>query len=131
MRIGPTSHALSFFSAAILLAATLISCGSVPRKDDAAGQKAYGAYMARRGFWNEALFRFERAAAIRPNDAEIQNDLAVAYESLGKTAQALAAYKKALELAPTDPQIRRNYARFAEYYTAAQRPAGSPEASKQ
>lgn len=104
-----------------------LSCSSVPRKKDAAGQKSYGAYMARRGFWSEALFRFERAAALRPDDAEIQNDLAVAYESLGRTAQALAAYKKALELAPADQRIRRNYARFAEYYTAAQRLPGISE----
>jgi Flp pilus assembly protein TadD len=68
------------------MTAGTLSCSSVPNRRDAAGQKSYGAYMARRGFWSEALFRFERAAALRPDDAEIQNDLAVAYESLGRTA---------------------------------------------
>jgi len=77
--------------------------------------------MARLGYWREALFRFEKAAELHPDDAEIQNDLAVAYESLGDTAHALAAYKRALELAPNDQKIKRNYARFAEYYTSVQR----------
>ena len=86
--------------------------------------------MARLGFWHEALFRFEKAAEMKPDDAEIQNDLAVAYESTGDTARALAAYKRALELAPGDQKIKRNYARFAEYYTSVQRataPAGTSQ----
>ncbi len=99
-------------------------CGS-SRPEDAASQKAYGAQMARQGFWREALFRFERAAATAPNDAEVQNNLAVAYEAVGETARALAAYKKAIELAPADNRIKRNYARFAEYYTALQRSGGT------
>ena len=84
-------------------------------------QKSYGAKMARLGFWREALFRFEKAAERRPDDAEIQNNLAVAYESVGETSKALAAYKRAIELRPGDPKIKRNYARFAEYYTSVQR----------
>jgi Flp pilus assembly protein TadD len=91
-------------------------------------ERKYGAQMARRGFWREALFRFSKAAEQNPNDAEIQNNLAVAYESLGETAKALTAYKRALELAPGDAQIKRNYARFAEYYTTAQQAASTPEA---
>lgn len=92
-------------------------------------QKAYGASMAKRGFWREALFRFQRAAEKKPDDAETHNDLAVAYEAVGETAKALAAYKRALELAPNDSKIKRNYARFAEYYTAAQRAPGGSEAA--
>jgi len=107
---------------ALLAALAALSCSSAK---DVGGQKAYGAEMARRGFWREALFRFEKAAAASPDDSEIQNNLAVAYESLGETANALAAYKRALALAPNDAQIKRNYARFAEYYTSAQR-ASSP-----
>ncbi len=79
--------------------------------------------MAKQGYWREALFRFEKAAKEKPDDAEIQNDLAVAYEANGETVKALAAYRRAIELAPTDTSIRRNYARFAEYYTSAQRVA--------
>ncbi len=82
--------------------------------------------MAGRGFWREALFRFERANELKPNDAEILNNLGVAYEALGESAKALAAYRRALELSPDDTQIKRNYARFAEYYAGAQRTATTP-----
>ncbi len=86
--------------------------------------------MARNGFWREALFRFEKAAAERPDDAEIQNNLAVAFEAVGETARALTAYRRAIELAPADAKIKRNYARFAEYYTAVQRSVGAPPSPK-
>lgn len=86
--------------------------------------------MAKRGFWREALFRFEKAVQLKPDDAELQNNLAVAYEAVGEAARALAAYRKALELAPEDQRIKRNYARFAEYYTGAQRGAAAPPAVK-
>jgi tetratricopeptide (TPR) repeat protein len=85
--------------------------------------------MARKGFWREALFRYQKAATEKPNDAQIQNNLAVAYESTGDTTRALAAYKRALELAPQDPKIKRNYARFAEYYTSVQRASSLPAPS--
>ncbi|KAA0253461.1 tetratricopeptide repeat protein, partial [Acidobacteria bacterium ACD] len=108
----------------------LPGCASAPpRAEEAKDQKKYGAYMARQGFWREALFRFERAAAAAPDDAQIQNNLAVACEAVGETARALAAYKRALELAPEDARIKRNYARFAEYYTALQRTGPAPAAS--
>ena len=108
------------------LAASVSGCSSAIRGTDWKAQKAYGVRMAKRGFWREALFRFQKAAAVHPEDAEVQNDLAVAYESVGETSNALSAYKKALELAPNESHIKRNYARFAEYYTASQRAASAP-----
>lgn len=85
--------------------------------------------MAKKGHWREALFRFEKAAAMKPDDAEIQNNLAVAYEAVGEAARALAVYRRALELAPDDAKIKRNYARFAEYYTGAQRGVAAPDST--
>ena len=93
------------------------------------GENAYGTEMARKGFWREALFRYEKAAAAQPANAAVQNNLGVAYESVGETSRALAAYKKALELAPQDTKIKRNYARFAEYYTSVQRASSLPAPS--
>ncbi|MDL2716970.1 MAG: tetratricopeptide repeat protein [Acidobacteriota bacterium] len=93
------------------------------------GENAYGTEMARKGFWREALFRYEKAAAAQPANAAVQNNLGVAYESVGETSRALAAYKKALELSPQDPKIKRNYARFAEYYTSVQRASSLPAPS--
>jgi Flp pilus assembly protein TadD len=92
-------------------------------------ENTYGTRMAKKGFWREALFRYEKAAALKPGDAQIQNNLAVAYESTGDTARALSAYKRALELAPQDAKIKRNYARFAEYYTSVQRTSSLPAPS--
>ena len=108
------------------LALCLSACASAPSDPAraAADQKAYGARMAADGFWREALFRFERASKLAPDDAEILNNLAVASEAVGETARALAAYKRALELRPGDAKIKRNYARFAEYYTSLQRGSG-------
>jgi len=104
---------------------SLSGCASATRDAvRAADQKAYGAKMAQGGFWREALFRFDRAARLAPDDPEILNNLAVACEATGETARALAAYKRALELKPDDDRIKRNYARFAEYYTSLQRASG-------
>jgi Flp pilus assembly protein TadD len=106
-------------------AATLSGCASTPKDAaQASDQKAYGAKMAQQGFWREALFRFDRAARLAPEDPEILNNVAVASEAVGETARALAAYKRALELRPDDAKIKRNYARFAEYYTSLQRGSG-------
>ncbi len=109
--------------------ASLLGCVSHATDTSVAAEKAYGAEMAKKGFWREALFRFQKAQREAPNDAEIQSNLAVAYEAVGETAKALAAYRRALELAPEETHIRRNYARFAEYYTAAQRAGTGPDAS--
>lgn len=111
----------------LLLALPLCLAGCASTTQDAseaADQKRYGARMAQQGFWREALFRFERASKLAPEDPEILNNLAVASEAVAETAKALAAYKRALELRPDDARIKRNYARFAEYYTSLQRASG-------
>lgn len=115
-----------------LVAAALVAAVSFSAAcSGAAGRSSltYGAQMARKGFWREALFRFKKAAEESPNDPRALNNLAVAYESVGETANALTAYKKALEQAPEDPKIKRNYARFAEYYTSSQRASSASSAT--
>ncbi len=115
------------FAVVAVLGALAGACSSSGTGDKSwQAENAYGSEMARRGYWREALFRYERAAALKPNDAQIQNNLAVAYESIGDTSRALSAYKRALELAPQDAKIKRNYARFAEYYTSVQRASSLP-----
>jgi tetratricopeptide (TPR) repeat protein len=46
----------------------------------------------------------------------VWNNVAVAYEATGNYEEALKSYRKALELAPSDQEIKRNYARFVEFY---------------
>jgi Flp pilus assembly protein TadD len=104
-------------SVAVIAALTLVGCGSTLSRS-AREQMSSGAAAAQRGYWQEALFRFERAHAAAPNDAEVLNNMAVAQEALGHYEEALQTYKQALQHAPHDTTIRRNYARFAEFYTS-------------
>lgn len=111
---------------ALALASTLAltACTSYTNTDRAKSQIAFGSEVARKGLWREASFRFEQAVAKEPNNARAHNNLAVALEASGEYARALGEYKKALELDPNDSYIRRNYARFAEFYTSYTRTAG-------
>jgi len=87
-------------------------------------QLAFGTDVAKQGHWREAAFRFEQAIAKEPGNARAHNNLAVAMEANGDFARALAEYKKALELDPNNEYIRRNYARFAEFYTSYTKTTG-------
>jgi Flp pilus assembly protein TadD len=77
-----------------------------------------GVKAAQRAYWQEALFRFERARNLDPKNAEVLNNLAVALEALGRYDDALTIYKQALQQTPKNRIIRKNYARFAEFYTS-------------
>jgi Tfp pilus assembly protein PilF len=99
-------------------------CTSYTRTDKAQSQIAFGSEVARKGLWREAAFRFEQAIAREPGNARAHNNLAVALEATGEFARALGEYKKALDLGPNDSYIRRNYARFAEFYTSYTRTTG-------
>lgn len=100
------------------------SCTSYTRTERAKSQIAFGSEVARKGLWREAAFRFEQAIAKEPGNARAHNNLAVALEATGEFAKALTEYKKALDLDPNDSYIRRNYARFAEFYTSYTRTTG-------
>jgi Tfp pilus assembly protein PilF len=102
----------------------LSACVSYNQTDRAKSQIAFGSEVARKGLWREAAFRFEQAIAREPGNARAHNNLAVALEATGEFARALAEYKKALDLGPNDSYIRRNYARFAEFYTSYTRTTG-------
>ena len=51
----------------------------------------------------------EHAARLAPGDAEAQARLGTAYQYVGKKAEALAAYKKAVELDPKNIDYRTTY----------------------
>jgi Flp pilus assembly protein TadD len=84
----------------------------------------FGARVAQHGYWREARFRFEKAARQEPANARAHNDLAVALEALGEFGAAFEEYKKAVALDPGSRAIQRNYAKFAEFYTARNKTVG-------
>lgn len=102
---------------AVLLAgafgAPVASAKSAP---DSKSQIAFGVDMAKRGLWSEALFRFEQAKLLKPQNVSILNNLAICYEAGGRFEEALATYREALSLAPGNRVVKQNYSRFAEFY---------------
>jgi Flp pilus assembly protein TadD len=87
-------------------------------RQQAEEQMDFGIAMARRGLWSEALFRFRQADLKDPGNPAILNNLAVASEAVGLFDEALGFYQKALKLAPSERDLKRNYARFVEFYQA-------------
>ena len=100
------------------------ACTSYSHTERSSTQLAFGTDVAKEGHWREAAFRFEQAIAKEPSNARAHNNLAVAMEANGDFARALVEYKKALELEPNNEYIRRNYARFAEFYTSYTKTTG-------
>jgi tetratricopeptide (TPR) repeat protein len=78
-------------------------------------QLDFGVQAARMNLWREALFRFDRAVKLNPEDAMARNNLAVAYEGIGEFDKARAAYLEALRLDKTNQYIQKNYSRFTEF----------------
>lgn len=112
----------------------LAGCASSGRDlSKARDEMEVGVEAGQRGYWREALFRFERAQKASPDDPEVLNNVAVALEAVGRYDDALATYKKALAVAPKNQTLRRNYARFAEFFTSFARgvkPKGEPDATR-
>ena len=97
----------------------LAASGAAAAAGPASSRKAqvhFGVDMAKRGLWNEALFRFENARKLEPNDPSVLNNLAVCYEASGRFEEALATYREALKIAPGNNAVKQNYSRFAEFY---------------
>jgi Flp pilus assembly protein TadD len=75
---------------------------------------AFGIDVARKGLWQEARFRFEKALLVNPDNASALNDLAIALEQQGEFEKAREAYEKALKLRPGNLYIQQNYDLFRE-----------------
>ena len=119
---------------AAAVAAGALACASTGGPSQSAhADLREGVRVAQLGYWQEAFFRFNRANLTAPGDEAILNDLAVAQEALGRYDDALATYKLALKKAPKNAAIRRNYARFAEFFTSyarGARPKGDEGATR-
>ena len=95
------------------------------QREQAQSQVEFGITVAQRGLWQEAVFRWQRAAEIDPTYAPAFNNLGIAFEQLGKFEQAGKAYEKALELDPQNLSIQQNYDLFKEINDRAKRNSGA------
>lgn len=66
------------------------------------------AYM-HRGQYEPALEKLERALEQDPKNGEAETTLGVLYETLGNREEAGTHYRKAVRLAPDDPNAHNNY----------------------
>jgi len=87
-----------------------------PAAKEAEAEMEWGYKAARRGYWQEALLRFEHANQLTPDQPRIINNIAVAQEANGLFEQALLSYQLGLAISPKDNALRRNYMRFQEFY---------------
>lgn len=74
----------------------------------------FGVEVARKGLWQEARFRFERAVLLDPENHSALNNLAIALEQQGEFDKAREAYERALKLKPNSLYIQQNYDLFRE-----------------
>ena len=106
---------------AVVLGVVAAGCASSGSQPSADREMRAGVKAAAREYWQEAHFRFQRASELDPTSIKIQNNLAVSLESLGRYEEALEVYKLAVEKAPSNAVLKRNYARFAEFYASLAR----------
>ena len=99
--------------ASIAILACLILSGCALSRDtnqiEAYNQFAIRAAQAQ--LWNEAVFRWKQVIDVDPENSKAYNNLGVAYEALGDTDEAVAAYQRATELEPDNKYYRLNYRR--------------------
>ena len=92
----------------------LLSAAAALEPSSSGDEVNFGIAVAKRGLWQEARFRFEKALVADPQNASALNDLAVCLEQQGDFAKAREAYEKALALKPGDTLIQQNYDLFRE-----------------
>ena len=69
-----------------------------------ANDEGVGHYQ--QGHWDVAMEHFQKALKADPNSAVVHYNVALTLDKMGKHEDATKSFKKALELAPTDPVIK-------------------------
>lgn len=85
--------------------------------------------LAMQNRWSEAADVNRKIIELYPNDADAYNRLGKALLEMGRYRDALATYKKAIELDPNNIIAKKNVERLA--HLAAQEPANGKGTSKQ
>ena len=110
---------LNMVGATLVLAAIFsigIAFAGNPDAKEASAEMKWGFKVARQGYWQEALMRFEHANQLTPGQPRILNNVAVAQEANGLYEMALLTYQEGLSLDPGNNALRRNYKRYQEFY---------------
>ncbi len=81
----------------------------------------FGIKVAQKGLWREAIYRWQKAVELSPENASARNNLAVAYEQEGEFELAEQEYKRALDIDSESVYIRQNYELFREAYEKRKR----------
>ena len=66
-----------------------------------------GKLLEKQGKWDEAMAAFQKTTLVNPNESDAYFEIGAIYEQHGEKAKAIAAYKRAVELSPDDPDYRR------------------------
>ena len=104
--------------AGFLLSLLILLFGSGGSRSTIQKQVEFGIESAQKGLWNEAIFRWKRSLKINPYSPILHNNLAVAYETLGRYEEAAKEYEKALEFGRNRfKDIRENYEQFMAFYS--------------
>lgn len=82
----------------------------------AVNQLHFGIEAAKKGLWDEAIFRWKKVLLSNPQSAAAHNNLAVAYEKKGLWQEAKKEYELALKMAPQNSHIKSNYQNFKKHY---------------
>lgn len=97
--------------AALVLSTAPAAAGGIKK------ELAYAVDLGRKGLWHEAAHRFRLLLVRAPDDARLWNDLAVAYEAVGRYDDAHEAYAKAVSLAdPPTEEMLANQEAFEAFY---------------
>lgn len=84
----------------------------------------FAARMAKDGNWGEARYRWQRAAAVDPENPFILNNIAVALEAEGEHEEAKEYYTQALSLSDGNDWIEDNALRLAHLLDTLDADAG-------
>jgi len=91
----------------------------------------FGVWASERGLWDEAIFRWKKAAAANPRSVAALNNLGVAYEKKGLFDEALKSYEAALAIEPQNSYVKSNYKNCQENIQAPKADeAAKPDAKK-
>ena len=102
--------AFVLFFAAIVAALLTAGCARTLRDDSL----RLGFRASENEQWNEAILRWETVVERSPRSVSARNNLAVAYEKMGRWEDARKEYEKALALDPSNIYVKHNFERFQE-----------------